>query len=69
MDHEAVRQHMAVESHQRNHIENTKKAIHEKETDILQGELDQLEAQNAKLSHKARSMALSQGANNVSAAE
>ena len=50
---------MAVESHQRNHIENTKKAIHEKETDILQGELDQLEAQNAKLSHKARSMALS----------
>ena len=69
MDHEAVRQHMAVESHQRTHIENTKKAIHERETDILQNELDALEEQNAKLSHKARSMALNQGANNVSAAE
>lgn len=35
MDHEATRQQMAVESHQRDHIENTKKAIHDRETDIL----------------------------------
>ena len=57
---------MATESYQRNHIENSKKAIHERETDILQGELDALEAQNAKLSSKARSMALDSSVNNMS---
>lgn len=57
MDHEAVRQHMAVESHQRDHIEKSKKAIHDRETDILQGELDAFEAQNRKHSDKARAMA------------
>ena len=35
MDHEAVRQQMAVESHQRNHIEQKKKEIHEHETNEL----------------------------------
>ena len=40
MDHESVRQHMAVETHQREHIEKKKKEIHERETDILQKELD-----------------------------
>lgn len=48
---------MAVESHQRDHIEKSKKAIHDRETDILQGELDALEAQNRKHSDKARAMA------------
>ena len=48
---------MAVESHQRDHIEKSKKAIHDRETDILQGELDAFEAQNRKHSDKARAMA------------
>lgn len=60
MDHEATRNLMAVESHQREHIEGKKKAIHERETDILQAELDLLEAKNSKLTQQARSMALSQ---------
>ena len=46
MDHEATRQQMAVESHQREHLEKTKKAIHDRETDVLQEELDQLEVKN-----------------------
>jgi len=50
LDHEATRQQMAVESHQRDTIESTKKAIHDRETDILQNELDALEAQNKSLS-------------------
>ena len=49
MDHESTRQHMAVETHQRNHIEKVKKEIHDREADQLQDELDQLEANNRKL--------------------
>ena len=48
---------MAVESHQRSHIEGMKKAIHDRETDILQDELDLLEAKNKKLSQHATKMA------------
>ncbi len=59
MDHEATRQHMAVESHKRDHIEKQKKDLHNRETDILQGELDQLEAKNRLLSDKARQMQFS----------
>ena len=57
LDHEAVRQQMAVETHQREHIENTKKQIHDKETDVLQAELDMLETRNKEISTKARKMA------------
>ena len=46
MDHEATRKMMQVESFQRDTIEATKKEIHDKETDILQGELDKLEESN-----------------------
>ena len=66
MDHEATRQQMAVETHQRDHIERKQREIHERETDILQGELDALEAKNKELSDKARVMAYQE---NLSAAE
>lgn len=59
MDHEAVRQQMAVETHQRDHIDGMKKKIHDKETEVLQGDLDKLEEQNRKLSQRAREMAYS----------
>jgi len=51
---------MAVESHQRDHIEKKQKEIHDRETDILQKELDALEMKNKDLSSKARAMALQQ---------
>ena len=67
MDHEATRQHMNVEQHQRDHIESTKKRIHDRETDILQDELDALEAKNNNHSDRAKAMAFS--ATRQSAAE
>ena len=39
---------MNVETHQRDHITNVKNAIHERETDQLQDELDVLEAKNTR---------------------
>ena len=50
LDHEATRQQMAVETHQREHIEKVKKDMHDQETDVLQAELDILERKNEKLS-------------------
>ena len=41
-------------------MEKVKKQIHEREADILQEELDLLEAKNQKLSQHAQSMAFNQ---------
>ena len=57
MDHEVVRQQMAVDARTRDFIDNSKKAIHDQETEVLQGELDQLEAKNKALTSKAKAFA------------
>ena len=49
MDRLATTQQMAVETHSREFLENSKKAMHQAAQDDLQRDLDKMEGDNARL--------------------